>query len=79
VLSSAGAVVLALGYVMPLFYLGYSLFKGPKAPDNPWGATGLEWQTSSPPPKDNFAEPPVVTEGPYKYELPEIDRPVDHK
>ena len=79
VLSSAGAVVLALGYLMPLFYLGYSLFKGPRAPDNPWDATGLEWQTSSPPPKDNFRTPPVVTGPPYQYELPEIDRPADQR
>ncbi|HEU6454711.1 MAG TPA: cytochrome c oxidase subunit I, partial [Roseateles sp.] len=79
VLSSAGAVVLALGYLMPLFYLGYSLFKGPRAPDNPWDATGLEWQTSSPPPQDNFRTPPVVTGPPYQYELPEIDRPADQR
>ncbi len=50
VLSSAGAVVLAAGYLMPLVYLGWSLFRGAKASDNPWGATGLEWQTGSPPP-----------------------------
>jgi cytochrome c oxidase subunit 1 len=75
VLSSAGAVVLAIGYLMPLFYLTHSLFRGARAPANPWQATGLEWQTSSPPPKENFVTPPVVTEAPYQYELPEEDRP----
>jgi cytochrome c oxidase subunit 1 len=66
-LSSAGAVVLALGYLMPLFYLGWSLFYGVRAPANPWGATGLEWQTASPPPPHNFEEMPTVTEPPYQY------------
>ena len=35
---------------------------------NPWGAKGLEWQTSSPPPVLNFETPPVVTEEAYAYE-----------
>src|SRR6186713_2205793 len=42
VLSSAGASILALGYLLPAFYFTYSLFKGKAAPANPWGATGLE-------------------------------------
>jgi cytochrome c oxidase subunit 1 len=71
-LSSAGAVVLAFGYLMPLAYLAWSLFRGARAPDNPWRATGLEWQTSSPPPEHNFAVPPVVTGPPYAY-APEPD------
>ncbi len=66
--SSAGALVLALGYLMPLAYLGWSIFRGEKAPANPWGATGLEWQTDSPPPQHNFLEEPRVTRGPYAYE-----------
>ncbi len=69
VLSSAGASILAVGYVLPLGYLLYSLKYGPKAGANPWGATGLEWQTPSPPPKDNFADTPVVVRGPYEYHL----------
>lgn len=67
VLSSAGAVVLAAAYLMPLFYLFWSLVAGERAGDNPWDATGLEWQTTSPPPRDNFLEPPHVDEGPYDY------------
>jgi cytochrome c oxidase subunit 1 len=75
VLSSGGAVVLAAAYLLPLFYLGYSLFFGRKAPANPWGATGLEWQTSSPPPKFNFDRQPVVTTDPYDYpNVPEPQR-----
>ncbi|MGN6487478.1 MAG: cytochrome c oxidase subunit I [Devosia sp.] len=79
VLSSAGAVVLAIGYLLPLGYLTWSVFRGRKAPDNPWGATGLEWQTSSPPPVHNFEEPPVVTGPPYAYDLPEADRPEEER
>jgi len=70
VLSSAGSVILAAGYLMPLGYLTYSLFRGERAPDNPWDATGLEWQTHSPPPKENFVTIPTVTEEPYNYPPP---------
>jgi cytochrome c oxidase subunit I len=67
VLSTAGAVILAAGYVMPLIYLGWSLYHGRLAGPNPWHATGLEWQTSSPPPQDNFVQTPHVTQAPYQY------------
>jgi cytochrome c oxidase subunit 1 len=69
VLSSAGAVVLAAGYLMPLCYLGWSLFKGARATDNPWGATGLEWQTASPPPPHNFDRTPTVSRPAYDYPM----------
>jgi len=65
--SSAGAVVLALGYLLPLVYLLVSLARGPRAGPNPFGATGLEWQTASPPPTHNFDRPPRVPERPYDY------------
>jgi cytochrome c oxidase subunit 1 len=58
VLSSAGAVVLALGYLLPLVYLAASLYRGKRAGANPFGATGLEWRTPSPPPTHNFESPP---------------------
>jgi cytochrome c oxidase subunit 1 len=69
VMSSAGASILAVGYILPLFYLLISLRKGKPAGPNPWGATGLEWQTPSPPPTHNFPETPVVLRGPYQYHL----------
>jgi cytochrome c oxidase subunit 1 len=67
VMSSTGAVVLGIGYLMPLFYLAYSLLRGERAPDNPHDATGLEWSTTSPPPRENFRAPPVVETEPYAY------------
>ncbi len=68
--SSAGAVILAIGYLLPLCYLGWSLRWGLRAPANPWRATGLEWTTASPPPVENFERAPQVTEEPYAYPLP---------
>src|SRR5213079_3404758 len=56
VMSTAGASVLAVGYALPLVYLLWSLRFGRKAGPNPWGAVGLEWATSSPPPLHNFDE-----------------------
>jgi cytochrome c oxidase subunit 1 len=72
VLSSAGASILAVGYVLVAIYLLVSLFKGEKAGDNPWHATGLEWTTQSPPLPHNFDVQPVVTEGAYEYSKREI-------
>ena len=59
--------ILAVAYLLPMGYLAWSLVWGRRAPANPWGATGLEWQTASPPPKENFRRLPVIAEGPYAY------------
>jgi cytochrome c oxidase subunit 1 len=67
VMSTAGASILAVGYLIPMAYLVWSLRYGRVAGDNPWDAVGLEWTTTSPPPTENFAEAPVVTEAPYTY------------
>jgi cytochrome c oxidase subunit 1 len=72
VLSSAGATVLAIGYLLPVLYFTYSIFKGQAAGNNPWGATGLEWTTQSPPLPENFPDQPVVTEEAYDYSKREI-------
>jgi cytochrome c oxidase subunit 1 len=68
VLSTAGATVLAVGYLMPMVYMLWSLRYGEIAGDNPWNAAGLEWKTSSPPPTFNFDEPPVVDFEAYNYD-----------
>jgi cytochrome c oxidase subunit I len=67
VLSSAGASILAVGYLIPLIYLIWSARYGPVAGSNPWGAKGLEWTTASPPPPENFEVTPVVREEAYAY------------
>jgi cytochrome c oxidase subunit 1 len=68
VLSSAGASILAVAYILPLGYLAWSVFYGRRAGPNPWRATGLEWLTASPPPPQNFVRTPIVTIGPYAYD-----------
>ncbi|HLH45112.1 MAG TPA: cytochrome c oxidase subunit I [Bryobacteraceae bacterium] len=68
VLSTAGASILGVGYVLPLCYLIWAWRYAPKAPPNPWRATGLEWKTPSPPSVHNFDETPVVNYGAYDYE-----------
>lgn len=68
ILSSAGASVLAVGFIIPIFYLFWSLKYGPIAGPNPWGAKGLEWETASPPPTLNFHSTPIVTEEAYAYD-----------
>ena len=70
--SSAGASILAVGYLLVLIYLLASLFNGEEAGENPWHATGLEWTTQSPPLPHNFEVQPVVTEGAYEYTKREI-------
>jgi len=67
VMSTAGASILGIGYLIPLIYLLWSLKYGPVAGPNPWGAKGLEWETPSPPPTENFPVTPIVTEEPYEY------------
>ena len=62
---------LLLGAVQFIFLYNaiWSRFKGPKAPDNPWQATTLEWDTTSPPPFDNFDGRQItVRHGPMEYD-----------
>jgi cytochrome c oxidase subunit 1 len=67
VASTLGASILAVGYVLPLVYFTYSMFAGKKAANDPWGARGLEWEIPSPPPTENFAVSPIVTQGTHQY------------
>jgi cytochrome c oxidase subunit 1 len=68
VLSTAGATVLGFGFLMPVLYLLWSLKYGAIAGNNPWQATGLEWQIQSPPLTENFLESPVMDHEAYDYE-----------
>jgi len=65
--SSVGAYIMAAGLFIMAGYLAYSLFKGPRAPRNPWGGGSFEWDTPSPPRHDNFAEPPAARD-PYDFD-----------
>jgi cytochrome c oxidase subunit I len=79
VMSTAGASILAVGYLVPMVYLIWSLRYGKAAGANPWKATGLEWTTPSPPPTENFFETPVVTEEAYAYPPGAPSRDEDEK
>jgi cytochrome c oxidase subunit 1 len=68
VMSSAGASILGIGYLIPLIYFFWSMRYGPYAGANPWDARGLEWTTASPPPTDNFEHKPRVSQPAYAYE-----------
>ncbi|MEE8154729.1 MAG: cytochrome c oxidase subunit I, partial [Phycisphaerales bacterium] len=70
--SSIGSFIMAAGFFLIAFYLIHSLFRGKKAPANPWGGRSLEWQCASPPPHDNFSEPPHVAD-PYDFSVLEWD------
>ncbi|MEI9850360.1 MAG: cytochrome c oxidase subunit I [Sphingomonas sp.] len=60
--SSLGYLVMLAGMVVFFVNIGWALFAGKKAPDNPWGegATTLEWTLSSPPPFHQFETLPVI-------------------
>jgi len=73
VMSTAGASILGVGYLLPFIYLAWSMRYGKNATANPWGSTGLEWKTTSPPPTENFAVTPVVTDEPYRYSHKEVE------
>lgn len=66
--SSTGASILAVGYLLPLVYLAWSCWWGEKAGNDPWRASGLEWQTRSPPPRENFDSPPDGHHDVYAYD-----------
>ncbi len=66
--STVGSWILGAGFLLMAYYLIQSLRKGEQASDNPWGSAGIEWQTPSPPPLENFREDIVITRDPYDYE-----------
>ena len=79
VMSTAGASILAVGYLLPMIYLTWAAFFGKVAGNNPWPATGLEWRTASPPPTENFAVTPVVTWEAYDFhDRPDLGLDAEH-
>ncbi len=65
-ISTIGSWILVAGLIIMFFNLIRALFNGKNAGSNPWSGTTLEWHIPSPPPKDNFRDIPVITDGPYK-------------
>jgi cytochrome c oxidase subunit 1 len=68
VIATVGSWIMISGMIIMFANLIRGLYKGAVAPENPWGATTLEWKVPSPPPLENFDEIPVVTHGPYHRE-----------
>ena len=68
--STFGSWVLGLGLLIAAVNLFVSLRKPMDAPDNPWGARTLDWDTQSPPIMHNFHETPVLAHGPYDFNAP---------
>lgn len=71
--STIGSFILGVGFLMVFYNLIHSIYKGKKAPPNPWGSRGLEWQVASPAPPHNFEHTPVIVHGPYDYHKPMAD------
>jgi cytochrome c oxidase subunit 1 len=71
VLSTGGATILAAGLLLTLFYLGAAIYRGGRAPDNPWESRTFEWSAPTPPPKHNFEQPPTFDRDPYELPPPE--------
>ncbi len=67
--STVGALILGTGFFVLLIMFIQSLRNGAKAPRNPWGSVGFEWNTTTPPHPHNFAVAPVIRRGPYDYHL----------
>jgi len=79
VASTAGASLLAFGFIIIAIYLAIALFHGEVAGRNPWGSRGYEWDVPSPPPTENFDAVPVFTRGPHEYQdVPEELAKVGH-
>ena len=69
------AIIGAFGQVFFFFNFFYSIFRGPKAPLNPWRSNTLEWTTpTAVPGHGNWpGELPVVHRWPYDYSKPGAD------
>jgi cytochrome c oxidase subunit 1 len=70
--SSVGTWVLGFGFLIMFFYLGWSLWKGRRATNNPWGALTMEWQSTSPPHPHNFEKDMKLEHGPYDYDTVDV-------
>jgi cytochrome c oxidase subunit I len=74
-LSTAGAFLQVPSFVIFVYNLVVSLWKGRPAGDDPWDAWTLEWTTTSPPPSYNFESIPVVASRRPLWDLKHPDDP----
>ena len=70
IFATVSLIVLLLFQFVFIYNFFVSMFKGEKAPNNPWNANTLEWSTTSPPPHGNFKAFPTVYRGAYEYSVP---------
>jgi cytochrome c oxidase subunit 1 len=74
VIITVFAIISALGQLLFLFNFFYSIFRGPKAPQNPWNSNTLEWTTPVEHMHGNWpGELPTVHRWPYDYSKPGSD------
>ena len=65
------AIFAALGQILFLFNFFYSIYRGPKAPQNPWNSNTLEWTTPVEHVHGNWPGAlPTVHRWPYDYSKP---------
>lgn len=76
-LCSIGSYILAVSTIPFLINACWAWVNGPIAPSNPWNALTFEWQTTSPPPIENFETLPVLVGGPYDYGVGDRNTEVD--
>ncbi len=65
--SSISSFLLGASFLLLVYILVSGARRGPVAGPNPWNASTLEWQVSSPPPEHNFSGQPRVVDHPYVY------------
>jgi cytochrome c oxidase subunit 1 len=70
---STAAIVLGASFIPFAWNMFRSWTSGEPAPANPWQASTLEWQVSSPPPEHNFPAPPEIVGPPYPYGQPGVE------
>jgi cytochrome c oxidase subunit 1 len=75
-ISTIGSYVQLIGFILLAAVLIHSMFRGRRAPANPWGGASLEWVCSSPPPHHNFAVTPEPGD-PYDMTRIEYDPKID--
>jgi len=66
-ISTIGSWMIDVGMLIMFVYFIGSLFRGKKAPANPWDGKTLEWKVPSPPSEHNFETVPEIAHGPYEY------------